>query len=171
MVQLMPATLALIDQAIAGDTALAAALGFPVAAGWSVWPESLPQTRAWIAARPDVGDWGTKLILLAAPRTLIGMGGFRGPPEDGVVEIGYALAPALRGRGLATAAARLLVERAFADARVEAVVAHTLAEVNPSTRLLARLGFVKLRDLIDLGPGPTDGPVWLWRLPRGYSAT
>jgi len=162
MASLVPATVALIDQALAGPEALAAALGFPVAEGWYVWPDALARTRAWLADHPEFGEWSTQLIVLDDPRTLIGMGGYRGPPEGGVVEIGYALAPSARGRGLATAAARLLVERAFADPRVEAVVAHTMPESNPSTRLLERLGFVKVRELVD----PNDGPVWQWRLLR-----
>jgi RimJ/RimL family protein N-acetyltransferase len=168
MLELVPATCAHIDQALLGDSALAAALGFAVAEGWSVWPEQLPQTRTWLAEHPDLGEWGTKLIVLTQPRTLIGMGGYRGPPEDGVVEIGYALAPAYRGRGLATAFARTLIEHAFADPRVTAVVAHTLAESNPSNRLLSRLGFKNIRELVD----PAEGPVWLWRLQStDYTAT
>jgi RimJ/RimL family protein N-acetyltransferase len=162
MVELHTATVELIDQALTGDAALAEALGFAVAPGWSVWPQTLAQTRAWLAERPGLGDWGTKLIVVPEPRTLVGLGGFRGPPEDGVVEIGYALAESWRGRGLATAAARLMIAQAFADARVEAVIAHTLAMPNPSTRVLERLGFVKVRDLVD----PDEGPVWMWRLER-----
>jgi hypothetical protein len=55
-----------------------------------------------------------------------------------------------------------MIEQSFADPRVDAVIAHTLADVNPSTRLLERLAFARVRELVD----PTDGPVWLWRLSR-----
>jgi RimJ/RimL family protein N-acetyltransferase len=146
MVELLSVTPALLDQALTGH--------IPVAAGWSVWPDRLGQVR--------FGDWGTKLVVWRAPRTLVGICGFHGAPAAGVVEIGYAIAEAWRGRGLATAAARLLIAQAFADARVDAVVAHTRAEPGPSTRLLERLGFAPVRALVDL----EDGPVWLWRLGR-----
>lgn len=34
---------------------------------------------------------------LDEPRTLVGWGGFKGAPRDGVVELGYAVAPAWTG--------------------------------------------------------------------------
>jgi [ribosomal protein S5]-alanine N-acetyltransferase len=60
---------------------------------------------------------------------------------DGVVEIGYEIAESRRGRGLATLAVRAMVAEAFADPRVGAVIAHTLAERNASNRVLEKCGF------------------------------
>jgi RimJ/RimL family protein N-acetyltransferase len=58
---------------------------------------------------------------------IIGFCGYKGPPtEEGVVEIAYGLAPAYRGRGYATEAAKEIVERAFAVGAVRKVLAHTL---------------------------------------------
>ena len=51
------------------------------------------------------------------PRTLVGLGGFKGPPRDGVLEIGYAVAPDWEGRGIATAATRELLREAFTVVR------------------------------------------------------
>jgi [ribosomal protein S5]-alanine N-acetyltransferase len=91
---------------------------------------------------------------------LIGSGGFVGPPQDGVVEIGYELAPAFRGKGLGTAAAGALVEKARATGAVTTVIANTLAHDNPSTGVLRRLGFRWVRELFD----PEDGPIWRWKV-------
>jgi [ribosomal protein S5]-alanine N-acetyltransferase len=75
------------------------------------------------------------------PPELVGWGGFKGPPKDGVVEVGYEIAEARQGRGLATAATNAMVAEAFADDRVTKVIAHTLPERNASTRVLEKVGF------------------------------
>jgi RimJ/RimL family protein N-acetyltransferase len=132
----------------------------------SEWHDAFRFARAELERRPEIYGWWTALLLLDEPRLICGMGGFKGPPEaDGTVEIGYSIAPALRGRGLATLAARELVRIAFADPRVKRVQAHTLAEPNASTRVLEKIGLVKVAELTD--PDEADGPpVWRWRLER-----
>jgi RimJ/RimL family protein N-acetyltransferase len=55
-----------------------------------------------------------------------------------------------------------MVERAFSEAEVERVVAHTLPEGNASTAVLRRLGFVQAETVED----PEDGTVWRWVLER-----
>lgn len=52
------------------------------------------------------------------PPELVGWGGFKGPPSNSIAELGYEIAGARQGRGLATAATRAMVAEAFADARV-----------------------------------------------------
>jgi [ribosomal protein S5]-alanine N-acetyltransferase len=89
----------------------------------------------------------------------VGFGGWKGPPDDGVAELGYAVAPARQGRGLATAVVRTLVDRARA-AGLRAVIAHTLPEDNPSTSVLRRCGFVLAGEVIEDGEA-----VWRWELP------
>ena len=103
--------------------------------------------------------WSTHLFVHVADRALIGIGGYTGPPENGAVEIGYCIAPAYRGRGLATAAAAELVARARA-AGVRTVQAHTLAQPNPSTGVLTALGFTRTAEL-----DSEEGPLWRWELP------
>jgi len=79
-----------------------------------------------------------------------------------MAEIGYALVPAYRGRGLATEAAQGLVDYAFSHPNVNTVDAHTLAEENPSTRVLERLGMKH----IDTVQDPDVGDVWHWSMNR-----
>jgi GNAT superfamily N-acetyltransferase len=76
------------------------------------------------AAQGDEQDqWGPHLFF-GDDGALIGNGGWKGPPVDGVAELGYAVAPARQGRGVATAVVRELVRRARV-AGLRMVVAHT----------------------------------------------
>lgn len=162
--QLVDATRGLIDAALEGDERLGSLLCAEIAEGWPVFPDALPALRTMIEERPQPDGWGTVLFVLREPRTLVGMGGYKGPPSaEGAVEIGYAIAPGFRLRGLAGEAAGAMVERAWGDERVRAVEAHTLAEESASTRLLLRLGFLRVAEVTDAD----EGPLWQWRLLRG----
>jgi GNAT superfamily N-acetyltransferase len=148
-----------LDALEAGPDALGEALGgAAVIDGWTIYPDVLRKSLAAVDP-PDGDPWGTHLFLLAEARTLVGWGGFKGAPREGVAEIGYEVAPAVEGRGIATAAAAALVAKARA-AGVTSVIAHTLPERNASCRVLEKNGFVL--DDEDAREGGT--PVWRWRL-------
>ena len=108
-------------------------------------------------------------MLLAAENLVIGSCGFKGPPgTDGIVEIGYGLAPGYRGRGFATEAAQALVTYALDCERVRTIRAHTLPEPNASARVLAKCGFRRFGEVTD----PKDGLVWRWEYtPTGSDST
>ncbi len=93
----MTPDVALLDAAIHGPGALGRALGCEVAEGWDVFPAALPRAREELARDPGSARWGTRLFVLEDPRTVVGFGGFKGPPREGEVELGYAIAPAWRG--------------------------------------------------------------------------
>jgi RimJ/RimL family protein N-acetyltransferase len=133
--------LQLVDAALAGDDVLAEALGHDVAAGWAVFTRALQTTRDALVVNPEDALWGARFFVAGDPPELVGWGGFKGPPSDGVVELGYETAERRRGRGLATAATRAMLAEAFADERVTAVIAHTLAQRNASNRVLEKVGF------------------------------
>jgi RimJ/RimL family protein N-acetyltransferase len=101
------------------------------------------------------------LMVADDPPELVGWGGFKGPPTDGVVEIGYEIAAGRRRQGLARAAVEAMLEEAFADDRVAAVLAHTLPERNASNRLLERAGFAH-----DGEAREGEETVWRFRLAR-----
>jgi RimJ/RimL family protein N-acetyltransferase len=161
MVSLVRADVGLMNAALAGDEALAEALGHEVAAGWATFAEALEPARDSLVANPDGARWGTRLFVTGEPPVLVGWGGFKGPPNDGVIELGYEIAESHRGRGLATAAARAMLAEAFADPTVTAAIAHTLPERNASNRVLEKVG------LHFDGQHADDGDtVWRFRLDR-----
>ncbi|WP_051718576.1 GNAT family N-acetyltransferase [Hymenobacter sp. IS2118] len=97
--------------------------GGRTAAGW----------YAWYALRKVEGD---------TPRTLIGAGGFMGPPDAaGMAEIGFAIAADWRGQGLATELVAGLVQQAAATGMVLQLVAHTDADNLAAQHVLAGNGF------------------------------
>ncbi|HEU0023312.1 MAG TPA: GNAT family protein [Thermoleophilaceae bacterium] len=161
MVRLVRADLTLIEAALAGDDSLAAALGHDVVPGWATFTGALRTTRDALAANPDSSEWGARLFVAGEPPELVGWGGFKGPPGQGVVELGYEIAESRRGRGLATSATRAMLAEAFADERVASVIAHTLPEPGASNRVLEKAGFHyegKARE--------GDEVVWRYSLPR-----
>ena len=160
---LLTCDLALLDAAVGDHAALARILDCAVADGWTVFAAALQRTRDAVAADPDSARWGPRLFILDAPRTLVGWGGFKGPPDDaGAVEIGYEIAPAWEGRGVATAAAGALVREAWEAPAVRAVTAHTLPGPGASARVLEKLGFARDGENLD----GDVGFVWRWRLDR-----
>jgi RimJ/RimL family protein N-acetyltransferase len=134
--------------------------GIPVESGWSGFPEAVPAALAG-ARRLSEDPWGTHLIF-DDDGALVGIGGFKGPPAGGVVEIGYAVAPSRQGRGIATSAVRHLLTRAAQDG-VALVIAHTLAGANPSTMVLTKSGFVRTTTQHD----PDVGAIWRWERSPG----
>jgi [ribosomal protein S5]-alanine N-acetyltransferase len=158
-VTLLVPDLSLLDAAIDHPERLSRALeGYEVAEGWEVFPEALRVTREAVAREPASTRWGTRLFVLDEPPMLVGWGGFKGPPVDGAVELGYAIAPGFRGRGIASDAVRELLREALSHSEVRAVIAHTLAEVGPSTKVLEKTGFVYDGDVAD----GQDRRLWRW---------
>lgn len=140
--------------------AFPARFGLRLAVGWAV-PGALEPTVEALEGGIDPA-WLTHLIVEGG--TVVGMGGFTGPPCDGEVEIGYQVAPGYRGRGIATGAVRTWVARARA-AGVQRVVARTDPGAEASARVLERAGFVQdpVRDPVRDAPGRGDTAHW-WRL-------
>ncbi|OWY60180.1 hypothetical protein B7486_70560, partial [cyanobacterium TDX16] len=102
-------------------------------------------------------EWFSHLFVHEEDQAVIGLGGFKGEPEDGTAEIGYGVAPGREGQGYATEAAMLLIAKAEA-AEVTTVIAHTLPERNASTSILTKLGFAHTEDVVD----PDGGTTWRW---------
>lgn len=73
---------------------------------------------------------------------VIGGIGFHSPPLDGVVEIGYGVVPAARGRGVAKRALGLIIELAM-SAGVSSVVGRTSEDNVASQRVMESAGMVQ----------------------------
>jgi [ribosomal protein S5]-alanine N-acetyltransferase len=163
-IYLTPTTLTSLDVEERGGAALASHLGVSAPSSWP--PEhNDADTRIWM--RSLIHDFPSETgfagwYIIAGDR-LVGNCGFKGPPDDrGHVEIGYAVVASDQRRGIATMAARLLIDRAFADGRVSAVLAETLA-LNPSSQaVLRKCGFASTGERDD----PDDGRVATFALPR-----
>ena len=159
-VKIEPVKLAWIEALSIGDDTFSERFGFEVAPGWIGFPEAMG--FALDAARAnDEDEWGSYLFF--DDDVLVGFGGFKGPPQDDEVEIGYAVAPSWQGRGVATAATGLFLERARRRS-VATVIAHTLAEPGPSTKVLQRCGFEQTAAISDPDDAVAE-PVWRWERP------
>ena len=154
-----PATAEHLRALIAGDDAFAERFGLRVAPGYLEFDGVLERMLTDLDGGADPA-WNTYLFVHVGDRALLGLGGFKGPPTDGTVEIGYGIAPEYRHQGYATEGAELLIEIARA-AGVTTVIAHTLSEPNFSTRVLTTLGFSQTSTASD----PGAGDAWRWELP------
>ncbi|QNK81710.1 GNAT family N-acetyltransferase [Nakamurella sp. PAMC28650] len=72
---------------------------------------------------------------------LLGSIGFVGLPEDGVVEVGYWVAPSARGRGVATAATGVICDWAFGTLEFNRVEWQAYVGNEGSRRVAERCGF------------------------------
>jgi RimJ/RimL family protein N-acetyltransferase len=121
-------------------------------------------TAAFLARLGGEARWGSFLAVDPAGRLVIGTCSYKGPPDaDGAVEIAYFTFPPYEGRGYASSMAALLIARAGAPPPARSVRAHTLPERNASVRILEKLGFAHLGQVVD----PEDGPVWRWERAPG----
>jgi RimJ/RimL family protein N-acetyltransferase len=129
-----------------------------------------PETRAYVSAdylamldKAAMKDpWVHGFHVLDDTGQLVGLGGFKGPPVRGMVEIAYAINPDQQRKGHATTAARALVEYAFQSPDVRTVRAHTLPDGIASQKVLMKNGFLKTGEIDD----PEDGLVWRFELAK-----
>src|ERR687894_559459 len=121
---------------------LAEVLGVAVPDGWPQFPEAFapPEDGGPRRSERPPTDWRGYFVVHPRRRALVGNGGF------------------------ATEAARAMIDYAFAhaDARVAAVVAHTLAETNASNAVLRKAGMSFVAEVDD----PEVGKAWRWRISR-----
>jgi RimJ/RimL family protein N-acetyltransferase len=145
------------------ENELAEMLDVELTEGWLVFPEVISHSRDFLKNNPDAANWWMYFFIHAVDQKLVGNGGFKGKPDDaGTVEIGYAVAPAYRRKGLATEAAQGLIDFAFSHPQIQTVQAHTLAEENESVKVLRKVGMNFVKELND----PEDGDIWQWQLKR-----
>ena len=135
--------------------------GWTVVEGYLDFPEVLPAPADALPAG-DPPPWARCSSSTAAPGEVVGLGGFKGPPVDGAVEIGYSIAPARRRRGLAPARGDGDDRRGRAAGVSDRGRAHP-GRAEPSNRLLEQLGFVWYAEIAD----DDAGPVWRYELILG----
>ena len=155
----MPLDAGTLDALAAAPERYAGTHGLSLSSHAELLRDIAAQTRAFAARAGAFPPWGGFLALDGRTRAVIGVCSYKGPPDaGGVVEIAYFTFPEHEGRGYATAMADALRTRAAGAAAVRVVRAHTAPERNASVRVLEKLGFRPLGQVID----PEDGPIWRW---------
>lgn len=162
--RLVNADAVILGAALNGNGSLGMVLGANVEDGWTEFGTGpIAYVADVLKQQPEDATWWTWLPILRKENKLIGSGGFRGRPDDeGAVEIGYEIAVEHREQGLATEMALALRDAAFRNPEVKKVIAHTLPELNPSTRVLQHCGMIKTGESTD----PDEGTVWRWEISR-----
>lgn len=160
--KLIPCNAEILKAAIEGNEMLAWKLNVSVKSNWTEFGiAALQYSLDKLIASEDEKDWWTYFPIYKKDNMLIGSCGYKGKPSaEGVVEIGYEIAPPYRNQGLASEMTMGLIERAFKDKRVKTIIAHTLGHDNPSTRVLQKCGFKKIQEIDD----PDNGLIWKWQL-------
>lgn len=162
---LVPANLPMLKAIVAEDWASLSSLlgGVAIARHWLHFPEAMVWMHDFLQEHEADLAWWNYLIVHQQDVRLIGTCGFKGDPSfEGEVEIGYEIDDAYQGNGLATEAAKGLVDFAFQHDAVQFVTAFTLAETNASNHLLQKLGFQFTGEEVDL----EEGKIWGWRKAR-----
>jgi ribosomal-protein-alanine N-acetyltransferase len=145
--RLVAADVALSAAQVAGPEALAQALGVSLPEDWP--PEHNDDEHArWfhgkLAANPDQVGWWSWYVLLRRDEALdlaVAIAGFKGPAENGAVEVGYSVAASRHRQGIATEAVSGLIGWAFSHAEIKRVEAETYPHLTPSIGVLTKLGF------------------------------
>ncbi|MBU2225310.1 MAG: GNAT family N-acetyltransferase [Gammaproteobacteria bacterium] len=97
------------------------------------------------AAQGWYGWYAINIDPVSATRSLVGSGGYFGPPDsDGVVEIGYSVLPEWQRRGYATEIVKTLVAHAVRFEKTTRVIAHTAPENEASKKVLLSNGFTEV---------------------------
>jgi [ribosomal protein S5]-alanine N-acetyltransferase len=147
--ELVAATLALIQAELDSHAKLASALNARVPDGWPPGEydrQAIEHFKTRLQERPENTGWyGWYAVLRpngSEPATLVGAGGYFGPPTtDKVVEIGYSIVSSFEGRGYATELVCALMNHAFSTGCVKRIIAHTTPGNLGSIKVLKKAGF------------------------------
>jgi [ribosomal protein S5]-alanine N-acetyltransferase len=156
--KLIPATVELARSEIADRHEFARLLAAKVPDNWppETLADALPLFLTWLEESPDRIGWFSWYVLASGEGevpgspVLVGSVGFKGPPHDGITEVGYSVLSQFQGRGYATEMVWTLVKWALAQPGVERVVAETEWDNPASVRVLDKIGFSRI--------GPTANP-------------
>lgn len=106
-------------------------------------PENVDEVRARISSYPDYRDFGFGrwACVLRGSNEMIGFCGLKKLPElPGEVDIGYRLAPAHWGKGLATETALATLHFGFSRLGLPRIIALVLPENQRSIRVIEKMG-------------------------------
>lgn len=101
--------------------------------------------------------------LIVENNEIVGMCSVTRQPADGVIEIGYGIAPTRQNRGIAGRAIGDIVAWARTSPDVQTINAETGIANLASQRVLERNGFARVGERVD----EEDGPLICWRCSTG----
>lgn len=131
--------------------------GLEVPANWPMFPE------AFIVREIDPSinaPWTGYLFLDFKGTKIIGNGGFvKAPDEEGIVEIGFEIAPVHQNQGYATEAVGEMISFALTNGATS-IIAHTLAQKNASNAVLLKSGFEYDCEL----DNEENGTIWRFKI-------
>lgn len=138
---------------------------------WMPWiadePQTVEQRRELIAGWRSLWDTGDRVYGMFVGDEAVGGCGLHARIGAGGLEIGYWVRAGRTGRGYATAASRRLTDAAFADPRIDRVEIRHDATNAPSSRIPAKLGYVRVDDLRRPPVAPAEtGVDHVWRVTR-----
>jgi [ribosomal protein S5]-alanine N-acetyltransferase len=170
LLRLIPARA--VHAALSGDVkTLEQDLAASVPADLLEEPDVLRHSQARLAEDADYLPWSARAILLKHSRQMIGHVRFHSRPDPGylrpyarnAVEFGYVVFAAHRRLGYAEEALTGLMQWARSTYAVECFVASVSPANEPSTNLVAKLGFRKVGEYAD----PIDGVEYVYVLDAG----
>lgn len=112
--------------------------GFVVEPGAAPPAEALTRMRDRIVSGTELFWCSMWAYCVSNPDRVVGGGCFKGAPVEGRVEIGYGVAEAYRGHGVATSGAQQLLTIAFSRREVREVLAETRLDNPASMRVLEK---------------------------------
>ena len=155
--ELIPATAELLRLEDGSPLALAIPLNAVIPIEWP--PEEVRGVLGFFADQMDAGVTGDSWVNYCwiahttdgAPPVLVGSGGFKSKPVNGLVELGYGTLKQFQRQGYATEAVSALTQWGLSQPDVARVAADALPENAASVRVLAKNGFA------EAGPGEDEG--------------
>jgi len=106
-------------------------------------------------------EWFGHFAIEGETQQMAGICTLKGPPSGGEVEMAYFTFPGFEGRGIGTAMAQFVLERARKLPGVKVVMARTPPEHSPATRILEKIGMRWMGEELD----EEESAVWRWELP------
>jgi len=133
--------------------------------GWKIardWPPRLWEADPirWaigkIEAEPEELFWRPWYVRMRGyDGAYCATAGFKGPAQDGMLEVGYSVVDSHHRRGIATEVTGMLMEWARDFAGISKFCAHTLVGDPASAGVLLKNGFVMAGTVVD----PVDGEI------------
>jgi ribosomal-protein-alanine N-acetyltransferase len=106
-----------------------------------------------LMADPTIQEWLGRAMVLTDEldsRVVVGSIGFHGPPdEEGRLEVGYSVDPPYRRRGYARESVEAMFDWAYRTHGITTFIASISPDNEPSLRLAAQFGFVRVGEHMD----------------------